>query len=55
MPFLVEKGIIENNNYGKFMGLGTDGAAVMTGCRNGVGMKLKQLNDKMVQVHCVAQ
>ena len=52
--FLVEKGIIENNNYGKLMGLGTDGAAVMTGCRNGVGMKLKQLNDKMVQVHCVA-
>ena len=32
--FLVEKGIIENNNYCKLMGLGTDGAAVMTRCRN---------------------
>lgn len=35
-------------------GLGTDRAAVMTGCRNGVGVKLKALNNKMIQVDCVA-
>jgi len=35
------------------MGLGTDGAAVMIGCRNGVGVKLKEHTNMMVQVHCV--
>lgn len=52
--FLTDKGLIENNNYSSLIGLGTDGASVMTGCRNGVGVKLKILNNKMVQVHCVA-
>ena len=32
----------------------TDGAAVVTGCHNGLGVKLKQLNNILIQVHCVA-
>jgi len=52
--FLESSGIIRDNNYTPLMGLGTDGAAVMVGCRNGVGVKLKEHNTMMVQVHCVA-
>ena len=36
------------------VGLGTDGAAVVTGRHNGLGVKLKQLNNILIQVHCVA-
>ena len=52
--YLEEIGIIEDGNYSSLVGLGTDGAAVMVGCRNGLGVRLKELNNKMVQVHCVA-
>jgi hypothetical protein len=48
--FLTEKHIIENNNYSKLMGLGTDGAAVMVGRHNGLGAKLKRENPELVQV-----
>ena len=34
--------------------LGTDGAAVMTGRHNGLGVKLKQSNNILIQVHCHA-
>ena len=44
----------KNNNYTPLMGLETDGAAVMVGCRNGLGMKLKEKNKMLSQVHCVA-
>ena len=35
--YLEEIGIIEDGNYSSLVGLGTDGAAVMVGCRNGLG------------------
>ena len=38
----------------KVMGLATDGAAVMTGVRSGVGVRMKQENPRMVHIHCVA-
>lgn len=52
--FLLEKNLVLNNDYSRCMGLGTDGASVMTRCRNGLGMKLKAYNPELVQVHCVA-
>ena len=52
--FLEESGIIRDGDYSCLMGLGTDGAAVMVGRKNGLGVKLKTLNDKLIQVHCVA-
>ena len=33
---------------------GSDGASVMTGKRNGVAAKLKQMQPSLVSVHCVA-
>jgi hypothetical protein len=38
----------------KIMGLATDGAAVMTGCRSGVGVRMKTDNFRLVHIHCVA-
>ena len=38
----------------KVMALGSDGAATMTGCRNGVGVQLQRLNPFMIQFHCSA-
>ncbi|KAJ4929686.1 hypothetical protein JOQ06_018708 [Pogonophryne albipinna] len=37
----------------KIMGLGLDGASVMTGKRAGVGALLKRVNPFLIQVHCV--
>ena len=53
VEFLVSKGIC-TENLEKVFGLGTDGAAVMTGRLNGLGAKLKRRNAELVQVHCVA-
>ena len=39
----------------KVMALGSDGAATMTGCRNGVGVQLQRLNPLMIQFHCAAR
>ncbi|XP_077983943.1 uncharacterized protein C17orf113-like [Glandiceps talaboti] len=38
----------------KVMGLGSDGASVMTGRHNGVGVRLKRQNVYLIHVHCVA-
>ncbi|KAI4813334.1 hypothetical protein KUCAC02_024666, partial [Chaenocephalus aceratus] len=38
----------------KVMGLGSDGASVMTGKHAGVGALLKRVNPFLIQVHCVA-
>ena len=51
--FLVRKGITDEN-VSKVLGLGTDGAAVMTGRLNGLGARLKRKNNTLTQVHCVA-
>ena len=37
----------------KLMGLSTDGASVMIGKTNGVAAKLRQSNDKLLNMHCV--
>lgn len=37
----------------KLMGLATDGANVMVGKSNGVAAKLRQSNDKLLNMHCV--
>ena len=52
--YLDSKGVIQDGDYSALMGLGTDGASVMVGCHNGVGAKLKEKSEKLVQVHCVA-
>ena len=52
--FLKDKGILQGDDYSRIVGLGTDGAAVMTGRYNGLGVRLKQLNNILIQVHCVA-
>lgn len=42
-------------DLGKVVGLGTDGAAVMTGCKGGVGVLLKNAGASyLVQTHCSA-
>ena len=51
--FLKDKGIVQGGDYCQIVGLGTDGAAVMTGRHNGLWVKLKQLNNILIQVHCV--
>ena len=38
----------------KTRGIGTDGAATMTGCRNGVVARLKQTTPSAIGVHCAA-
>ena len=52
--FLKDKGLVQWDDYSWIVGPGTDGAAVMTGRHNGLGVKLKQLNNILIQVHCVA-
>ena len=52
--FLKDKGLVQWDDYSWIVGLGTDGAAVMTGRHNGLGVKLKQLNNILIQVQCVA-
>ena len=37
----------------QLLGLCSDGASVMTGKRNGVAAKLKELNKSLVSVHCI--
>ena len=37
----------------KLMGLSTDGASVMVGNTNGVAAKLRQSNDKLLNMHCL--
>ncbi|KAG1653606.1 Transmembrane protein C17orf113 [Nymphon striatum] len=56
IEFLHRKGILNenNDNISKCMGLGTDGASVMTGRLNGLGARLKRRNPKLTQVHCAA-
>ena len=49
LDFLSEKGL----EVTSLLGLGTDGASVMVGCRNGLGVKLKQHSEHLVQVCCV--
>jgi hypothetical protein len=53
LEFLVRTGI-SNDDLINVLGLGTDGAAVMTGRLNGLGAKLKARNNKLLQVHCIA-
>ena len=52
--FLQSSGILPEDDYSSLMGLGTDGAAVMVGCRGGLGVKLKEKNNMLIQVHCIA-
>ncbi|XP_060601868.1 uncharacterized protein C17orf113-like [Ruditapes philippinarum] len=49
LEFLVRTGI-SNDNLMNVLGLGTDVAAVMTGCLNGLGAKLKARNNKLLQL-----
>ena len=37
----------------KLIGLATDGASVMVGRKNGLGAKLKDVNPRLISVHCV--
>ena len=46
LDFLEEKDI----QVTSVLGLGTDGASVMVGCRNGLGVKLKEHSEHLVQV-----
>lgn len=52
----VKQLLIEKNLDGrKLVAVCTDGAAVMTGCRNGVVQKLREeYNSELVGVHCTA-
>ena len=45
---------MQEDDYSRIVRLGTNGAAVMTGHHNGPGVKLKQLDNILIQVHCVA-
>ncbi|XP_070546167.1 uncharacterized protein C17orf113-like [Ptychodera flava] len=38
----------------KVIGLGSDGASVMTGRHNGVGVRMRRVNPYLTQVHCAA-
>lgn len=51
MDFMQEKNIDCGN---KLVGLGSDGASVMMGRHNGVGVRLKSVAPFMVHTHCVA-
>ena len=39
---------------GSVSSFGSDGASVMTGCREGVATRLKRLNNNIISIHCVA-
>ena len=45
---------MQGGDYCRIVGLGADGAAVMTGRHNELGVKLKQFKNILIQVHCVA-
>lgn len=38
----------------KVFGFGSDGASVMTGCHNGVAVRLRKQNHEMISIHCGA-
>lgn len=38
----------------KMVGMGSDGASVMLGCKNGVAAHLKRIQPALVAVHCYA-
>ena len=38
----------------KIIGFGSDGAAIMTGSRNGVATRMKELSPHCIAVHCMA-
>ena len=38
----------------EFFGFESDGASVMTGCRNGVAVRLRNQNPEMISIHCGA-
>ena len=38
----------------KVMGLGTDGASVMTGTKNGLSGRMMRLNPHIINIHCIA-
>ncbi|XP_077862323.1 zinc finger protein 862-like [Saccoglossus kowalevskii] len=41
-------------NFNQCATLGSDGAAVMVGKRSGVGQRLREKNEKLLNIHCVA-
>ena len=45
--FLKDKGIVQGGDYCRIVGLGTDGAAVMTGRHNELGVKLSSLTTSL--------
>ena len=47
--------VLSGNGIGisRLRGFGTDGAAVMTGSRNGVATKLRSHSPRMISVHCI--
>ena len=44
----------KNIDITKMVGIGTDGASVMTGRKNGVVVKLKEMAPSLIGVHCAA-
>jgi hypothetical protein len=44
----------DNLHINDLVGLGTDGASVMTGRKNGLVVRVKRLNNLVVGVHCAA-
>ena len=46
--FLEDKGLVQGDDYDRVIGIGTDGAAAMTRCHNGLGVKLKQLYNILI-------
>ena len=51
---LVKKDLAACNlDISRLMGLSTDGASVMVGKNNGVAAKLRQMNSKLLNMHCV--
>ena len=49
---LKDKGLGED--FANVVAVCTDGANVMVGCRNGVVTKIKEINDKVIGIHCLA-
>lgn len=53
----VQKMMAENgldNHVQKLIGLGSDGASNMTGAKNGLVAKLKEVHPELIGVHCIA-
>ncbi|UZO28291.1 uncharacterized protein OCT59_021824 [Rhizophagus irregularis] len=51
---LVSKHLVNELDITKLRHFGSDGAATMTGIRNGVATQLKKLNNFITSTHCVA-